>query len=1254
MEKSFTQYQRKPSEVFSGSDSSDDDGDEYSKDDDPFIIEDSPLPMKNKPRKHVIIQSSSEEEEEENKEDSDKSSDNVKKQSSYKDYQHDYRGTIIGASSSSENESDENEQIDDSDDSFTVAWKEPRRHNRKILSSSSDSLEAKISDSSIDGNHEQEIKNKYELGSSEIKLCSNPSDLQHTEHQAVSSKADMSDSSFHISTVSNSGDENPKGISESLKKIESPSSSMIIHQVVSDKDGTGNISLLSQSSSDQDENCKKSASLPRGESCELHCSGSLFKSTKTSGDHNVDINQQPETLSELLDSSDLSNKSSLCSNENRETLTPVIQSPLQSINKSSNKIHHNPEDVQNISIEDYSNNCNDQSIEIASPSAVCAPTVEVRKAGQAGSVLTNSRGINSDKLSNVENKKIESTKSCKQTLGNITASSSQNDCIDLCHSFNEVIEIKDEVHKPLSEVIEIKSDVHKPQIQVAAFSRQETDVTRKLQTLSISESVDQELSFSEGVMACQRLEIEIATLKKEISRTKGILLSANLNSLPDRGLRLQVTVTENEKKVKAKEKELAHLRSLKWNGVPCSSGSNLSERTRPEQGNGMHHLSERLIERRIPPGLGKKGMETYQMQRSLTVDALKQLHGSLESCPGEDTLAEDPKGLKSSVTLMLHQKRALAWLLWRERQKPRGGILADDMGLGKTLTMISLILKSLENAVSDDKENESDSDDEGDDGIPKGGTLVVCPASLLNQWTTEIEQKCKRNVLEVVIHHGTNRATKPRHLVKNDVVITTYSIVRTESGIVSEKKGDYRVDSSKRNVLHRIKWSRIILDEAHVVRNHKSLQSKAVCSLKGNSRWALTGTPIQNTELDLYALLKFLRCSPFDDYSVWRRWVDNKNAAGLKRLTTVMKSIMLRRTKAILQESGNLGCLPDKNVHVVDITLAKEEFAVYEKILVFSRTLFAQFLHQRAEKEQLAVTSSHFPSTKSVASGFSNPFEQNRELAAMHKQMAVLPNVKSHEILVLILRLRQVCCHPGLIKAMLDKDCQEADGIEDAEGLDIDLLEKLNNMTLKENIPENAENFNEEVQKKVLSLNNPVFDMERMSTKMRILVDKLRENVLNTDDKAVIVSQWSSMLSVLQVQLQKREIKCQMLTGAVPVKDRMQIVEQFNRPYGGPQILLLSLTAGGVGLNLIGGNHLFLFDIHWNPQLEAQACDRIFRVGQKKAVHIYRFVCQDTIEQRIKLLQDHKLALATDILSGERHKHATKLSLDDLKMLFSM
>lgn len=242
------------------------------------------------------------------------------------------------------------------------------------------------------------------------------------------------------------------------------------------------------------------------------------------------------------------------------------------------------------------------------------------------------------------------------------------------------------------------------------------------------------------------------------------------------------------------------------------------------------------------------------------------------------------------------------------------------MGLGKTLSTIALILKQQQDKEDDDKED-SDTDDEENEGSwctkgrkdsPNGGTLIICPASLIKQWEQEIVKHVKRGVLTVNLFHGPKREYRPKRLAKDDVVITSYHTVLFEH--------------KNNGCLFGVKWERIILDEAHTIRNHKSQSSVSVCELMGRYRWALTGTPIQNKEFDMFAIVKFLRCSPFDDVSYWKTWIDgNRGAGGSARLAAVMKSILLRRTKEQLVESGDIQSLPTKTIHQIDLELTKPE-----------------------------------------------------------------------------------------------------------------------------------------------------------------------------------------------------------------------------------------------------------------------------------------------------------------------------------------
>ncbi|XP_035723877.1 transcription termination factor 2-like [Vespa mandarinia] len=756
-------------------------------------------------------------------------------------------------------------------------------------------------------------------------------------------------------------------------------------------------------------------------------------------------------------------------------------------------------------------------------------------------------------------------------------------------------------------------------------------------------NIDPLVAQERALLSCKLQQLEI-----QLEKTKLLVTNANIDVLPDKGKKLQESIIIQEKEIKEIKAKLERTpliqRGEQMN--PKSIFNDKQEETSFLSSNQMKYLQSESEYFFTDPTsseskpLGKKAQETREREFTLTVERLQDLHGSLVARPSEDAKAEDPPGLK--VKLMPHQQHALAWLMWREQKRPAGGVLADDMGLGKTLTMISLIMATLQ-------ENYDESDDEWHSTNKsityKGGTLVVCPASLLSQWENEVKSKCKKGILSVEVYHGNNREKLSKRLAKYDIVITTYNILSREFKNMS--------------TIYKIHWKRAILDEAHIIRNYKSQASQSVCGLIASKRWALTGTPIQNKEIDLYSLLRFLKCSPFDDIRVWKRWVDNKNAAGHQRLATVMKTLMLRRTKQELQAQGALESLPTKNFKEVEVKLDSQEQLVYEKVLIYSRTLFAQFLSQRAEKDHMADLRSGIYDKPSF---LSNPNKNTQFTKAQNKLLSLHADVKTHEILVLLLRLRQICCHPSLIHAMLDQNDLEQSEVMDEENVDLDIISRINNISLCEN-EENEENedVNEKeigvdhrVTKNVLTSKNPVFESQRLSSKMKAVLNMVKQ-ILDKGDKLIIVSQWSSMFEIIGSHLSTiKGATYSEFSGRVPIKNRQVIIDSFNDLSRDPKILLLSLTAGGVGLNLIGGNHLLLIDIHWNPQLETQAQDRIYRFGQKKDVFIYKFICKNTIEERIKHLQENKLAISRNVLSGEKNNLVSKLSLNDLKSLFAL
>ncbi|KAK3543417.1 hypothetical protein QTP70_020439 [Hemibagrus guttatus] len=636
--------------------------------------------------------------------------------------------------------------------------------------------------------------------------------------------------------------------------------------------------------------------------------------------------------------------------------------------------------------------------------------------------------------------------------------------------------------------------------------------------------------------------------------------------------------------------------------------------------------------------------------RNATTEVIDHLHHSLESCPSVDTEAQDPKGIK--VQLLPHQRKALAWLLWRETQKPCGGILADDMGLGKTLTMIALIL-------SQKKKEEKDSQLEGwisktDSTLAASqGTLIICPASLVHHWKKEIERHVKSSRLSVYLYHGPNRQRSASVLAEHDVVITTYSLVSKEIPVQKEEAEQPSQDAehvvqyaivephgqsigSELPPLLRVAWARVVLDEAHNIKNPKVQTSMAVCKLRAKARWAVTGTPIQNNLLDMYSLLKFLRCSPFDEYKLWKAQVDNGSKRGGERLNILTRSLLLRRTKNQLDSTGKpLVSLPDRSCKVHRIKLSEDEQSVYDVVFAQSRSTLQSYLKR------------HEGGDTKHGDG-SNPFDKVAQEFGMSQQDSVSsskqPQVSSTiHILSLLLRLRQCCCHLSLLKKTLDQSELQGDGIA------LSLEEQLCALSLSES--SNSDH------KATVSLNgsrfrSEIFEDSRESTKISAIFTELKE-IRKKNQKSVIVSQWTSMLHIVAVHLKKLDLHFSVIDGTVNPKRRMDLVEEFNTNPKGPQVMLVSLCAGGVGINLIGGNHLFLIDMHWNPALEDQACDRIYRVGQCRDVTIHRFVCEGTVEDKISSLQEKKKELAQKVLSGTGSSF-TKLSLADLRVIFGV
>ncbi|XP_032305623.1 transcription termination factor 2 isoform X2 [Drosophila ananassae] len=748
----------------------------------------------------------------------------------------------------------------------------------------------------------------------------------------------------------------------------------------------------------------------------------------------------------------------------------------------------------------------------------------------------------------------------------------------------------------------------------------------------------------------------------------------------------------------------------------------------------------------------KLSLAAFFQNKTNIINSLKALYEPSEPKPTSEDVAEQPSLLL--VTLLKHQKSGLRWMQFRERQKICGGILADDMGLGKTLSMIALVLSSLEAKkkeradkqqalrskwtqqlclkatkkfnLFDDEENDKedekyepptkrqllaspddlfDSDDDDcveNEPYPKAGTLVVCPMSVMCQWAQEVATKVAANALTVLTFHGPNRHDQQlRRFRSYDLVITSYSTVVSE----------YRKYGS-RSLLFTVNWHRVILDEAHIIRNTKTIGCFAICQLRAIHHWALTGTPIQNRAIDVFALMQFLNVPNFQDLQQWKKYL-NEGMAGHRRLGFIIKPLMLRRTKQQLQATGGMPALPPLTIQLIAVQLSEEEMAVYQVLSAISQRIFAQYLTQRDKGN----SDLNYYSLENTPHFMGENFE-DKYMEIYHRFLRSLgydprAKIQGIVILVLLLRLRQFCCHPGMMIGMLcgpmsdDEVNNLREDAEDVEGpLKSDVLSELK----KYHVPGDKENYFEDENisssnpkikiensddkssvrdekvtilesfikqepscsssatqpdpfsgikaLQLMSPQNPIFDFSRSSAKLKLVIEKLEELLNGTGDKIIVVSQWITFIGVIRQRLNDLCWSTLDFTGQLSAKERELVLRDFNNPNNDKRVLLLSLSAGGVGLNLNVANHMLLVDLHWNPQLQKQAQDRIYRYGQKKPTFIYRFMCQETVEQRIKALQDYKLEIAKVVLPEEEGGVSTRqgggLNLQEIKKLFSM
>lgn len=369
--------------------------------------------------------------------------------------------------------------------------------------------------------------------------------------------------------------------------------------------------------------------------------------------------------------------------------------------------------------------------------------------------------------------------------------------------------------------------------------------------------------------------------------------------------------------------------------------------------------------------------------------------------PGAEDEEEEEDGTVEglNVKLLPHQVEGVSWMIDKEigeRKKkgilPHGGILADDMGLGKTVQSVALLLTNPR--PGPDAKPEHPKQKLPGKEVGKG-TLVVAPLALIKQWESEIKSKVTRShAMKVLVHHGPSRTKSAAELKKYDVVITTYQILASEhAGSNMEKPDGARVGCFG------VHWYRMILDEAHTIKNRNAKSTLACCALESWYRWCLTGTPMQNNLDELQSLIKFLRVKPYCNLPEWKTAITQpmKNGRGgvaMRRLQYFLRAFMKRRTKDILKKDGalNFGGKSDKEGG------AKKGGMQIVKREVF--TMECEFDEAEAE------------------------FYDRLQARAENRLKDLMETGKTDYIgaLVILLRLRQACNHPHLIEMAMNKD----------------------------------------------------------------------------------------------------------------------------------------------------------------------------------------------------------------------------------------
>ena len=535
------------------------------------------------------------------------------------------------------------------------------------------------------------------------------------------------------------------------------------------------------------------------------------------------------------------------------------------------------------------------------------------------------------------------------------------------------------------------------------------------------------------------------------------------------------------------------------------------------------------------------------------------------------------------------QTKTVDWMIQRET-KGIGGLLMHEQGLGKTLCVIGLLAQNKHQ-----------------------GTLVVCPSGLVRVWEHEIKNHSNLGQY-VQVYYGNDRNVRLDNTHKNGIYITSYTTVSNEFKKYSKQKN--------KNTFLNQKFKRVVLDEAHVIRNRKTGMFRAVTEfVQYNKMWVLTATPIFNGIDDIYPFFKLLGIHGVDTIQEFREIVP-KSSAGVRNANRIIYQNGLRYMKHEVLEN-----FPTKTETVMSVPFSSIEQEFYDALYSYSG--------QRLLK------------IKGIRDSLSN---KDTDLRRLYNSC----------MLVLILRLKQCCNTPKLILQTMERikgqDLETA--VDTLQHIDttIECPVCLDNTVSVTNSPcghKVCEKCADRLTNKCwcrAKIHDHIYDHTRKtkekiviklsevseSTKVKKLLEIITERI--NDQKIVIVSQWTQLIDLLVPIVRKKfQTGVECITGKIPINNRMHIINKFQTD-STTRILFVSLNSSAEGITLTAANTLIHIDQWWNAAKQDQMSDRIHRIGQTRNVEIINLRIENTIEDAIAGLIRKKDTISRVALTKDEKK----------------